>query len=223
MVRIDPKRRAEIGEQKRRRTNGRIVDAALRVIAAKGLDQFSIDDVVTEAGISRGSFYNYYPDKHALVADMADRMHDILASDRYFVPDDTLDMRDNLLAFMRRQALFLRRAHEHSDWGWLIMEVFATQRMARPFLGTQDPEIFFDFMRRLGASGLIAFRSVDAIYDFYIGAMYLTLGRIIRVGDPDVETVIGNFFFHVLLAFGTPRGEVEGMVREALAEPSSVG
>ena len=216
MARIDPKRRAEIGLQKRSRTSGKLVDAALRVIALKGFDLFSIDDVVSEAGISRGSFYNYYPDRSALVTDIADRLHDIMGEAPFHF-DESAGLRQNLIAYLQRQTLFLRRAHEHQDWGRLINEVFASQRTERPFMGTHDPAIFFDFMTRLGESGFIAFRSVDAIYDFFIGSMYFTMARIVAGSDKPVDTLISDFHFHILLAFGLPHDQVDIMVAEALA------
>jgi len=218
MARVNPNRRAEIGREKRKRTNQKIVDAALRVIAAKGLDNFSIDDVVTEAGISRGSFYNYYPDREGLVSDMADRMQDLLRQDGGFVFDPARSMRDNLIGYLRAIAGFLRRAHQKPDWGWLILEVFAAQHMERPFLGSYDPNIFFDLVEELGKSGFIAYRTTEAVYDTYIGALYFTLARIIRVPDGGVEDVLENHFFHMLLAFGMTRDEAEALAKEVLVE-----
>ncbi len=216
MARINPQRRAEIGRLKRHRTNGRIVDAALRVIADKGLDHFSIDDVVTEAGISRGSFYNYYPDRGALITDMADRFHDMLGEMPFQVDEDA-GMRENLVAYLRCQNRCLRKAHEKPDWGRLINEVFASERAERPFMGTHDPEIFFSFMTRLGESGFIAYRSVDAIYDFFIGSMYFTMARIVEGSERPVASLISDFFFHLLLAFGFTREDTERMIEEIMS------
>ncbi len=216
MARINPQRRAEIGQQKRSQTNSRIVDAALRVIAAKGIQLFSIDDVVTEAGISRGSFYNYYPDRAALVTDIADRLHDIM-HEGSFQFDESRSMRDNLVAYMRHQTRFLRRADEHRDWGLLINETFASERTRRPFLGTHDPTVFFGFMTRLGESGFIAYRSTDAIYDFFIGFMYFTMARIVGGSDRPADEHIADFHFHVFLAFGLPADQIGELVAEAMA------
>jgi AcrR family transcriptional regulator len=215
MARINPQRRAEIGQQKRSQTNSRIVDAALRVIAAKGIHLFSIDDVVTEAGISRGSFYNYYPDRAALVTGIADRLHDIMGEEPFHF-DEGKSMRDNLVAYLRRQTHFLRKADEHRDWGTLINETFASERTRRPFMGTHDPAIFFGFMRRLGESGFIAYRSIDAIYDFFIGFMYFTMARIVAGSGRPADSLIADFHFHVLLAFGLPREQIGTMIEEAM-------
>lgn len=46
--------------RKRENTRARLVDAAATVIAAKGFEGARIDDVVSQAGFTRGAFYSNY-------------------------------------------------------------------------------------------------------------------------------------------------------------------
>jgi AcrR family transcriptional regulator len=46
-----------------RRTRQRLIDAARRVFERVGYFDATIDDIITEAGVARGSFYTYFPDK----------------------------------------------------------------------------------------------------------------------------------------------------------------
>ncbi len=46
---------------------GRIVQAALRVLASYGLAKLTVDDVAREAGCSRATLYRYFPGKAALL------------------------------------------------------------------------------------------------------------------------------------------------------------
>ncbi|MAT51668.1 MAG: hypothetical protein CMK32_10850 [Porticoccaceae bacterium] len=59
---------------KRERTRNAIIRAATRLIAEKGLDASSIDDLMATAGMARGTFYNYFQDReevlHAVIADV---------------------------------------------------------------------------------------------------------------------------------------------------------
>jgi AcrR family transcriptional regulator len=48
----------------------RILDASLRVLQAEGALGFTTTRVAAEAGISVGSLYQYFPNKHALVSAM---------------------------------------------------------------------------------------------------------------------------------------------------------
>ncbi len=52
------------------------VDAAQRLIQAKGYDQMSIQDVLDELGASRGAFYHYFDSKTALLEAVVDRIVD---------------------------------------------------------------------------------------------------------------------------------------------------
>jgi AcrR family transcriptional regulator len=51
-----------------------ILDAAQRLVASKGYEQMTIEDILTETGMSKGAFYHYFDSKadllHALVTRM---------------------------------------------------------------------------------------------------------------------------------------------------------
>ena len=51
----------------------RILDASLRVLRDQGALGFTTTRVADEAGISVGSLYQYFPNKHALVSALHDR------------------------------------------------------------------------------------------------------------------------------------------------------
>ena len=66
-MRVNLKARADTAERRRDKTRARLIDAAMRVIAVKGPDAASFGDFALEAGVSRGVFYNYFPDQTELV------------------------------------------------------------------------------------------------------------------------------------------------------------
>ena len=53
---------------KRDRTRCAIVDAAIEIIAGKGLDAASIDELMRAAGMARGTFYNYFQSREEVLA-----------------------------------------------------------------------------------------------------------------------------------------------------------
>lgn len=59
---------------KRAKTRARILAAAFGLFEARGIDATTIDDVRIEAGVSRGSIYNYFPTFDAMLRDMAAHM-----------------------------------------------------------------------------------------------------------------------------------------------------
>jgi AcrR family transcriptional regulator len=52
----------------KQRTRTRIVDSARVLFNRHGFDRVSIDDVMAEAGLTRGGFYKHFPSKDALYA-----------------------------------------------------------------------------------------------------------------------------------------------------------
>lgn len=52
--------RTRVGHERRRRMRARLIEAATLVFAERGPEATQIDDVIREAGVSRGTFYNYF-------------------------------------------------------------------------------------------------------------------------------------------------------------------
>jgi AcrR family transcriptional regulator len=53
---------------------GAFVDVAQRLIATRGYDAFSVQDVLDEVGASKGGFYHYFDSKAELLDAVVDRM-----------------------------------------------------------------------------------------------------------------------------------------------------
>jgi len=66
-----PKTRASTMTKAERRQH--ILLAARDAFAKRGYHQTTVDDIVAEAGVARGTFYLYFEDKRAVLADLFDR------------------------------------------------------------------------------------------------------------------------------------------------------
>jgi Transcriptional regulator len=53
-------------QQRSEETRARILDAAIRRFAIAGYEAASVDDICTEAGVSKGAFYHHFPTKQAI-------------------------------------------------------------------------------------------------------------------------------------------------------------
>jgi AcrR family transcriptional regulator len=60
--------RAESGQRQRAHTRNRIINCAIPIFAAYGADNPTVDDFVKAAGVSRGSFYNYFKTTEELLS-----------------------------------------------------------------------------------------------------------------------------------------------------------
>jgi AcrR family transcriptional regulator len=70
--------RTRVGRERRARTRLRIVEAALRVFAAKGPDVPVIDDFIQAAGVARGTFYNHFKTTDELLSATSNWLEDDL-------------------------------------------------------------------------------------------------------------------------------------------------
>jgi AcrR family transcriptional regulator len=74
MAKINLERRAEIGREKRARTKAQLIAAASTLFAKQEWESVTIDDVVNEAGVAKGTFYTHFNDLNQLAAVVADEL-----------------------------------------------------------------------------------------------------------------------------------------------------
>ncbi|MBF4619263.1 TetR/AcrR family transcriptional regulator [Clavibacter sp. VKM Ac-2873] len=63
-------------DRKKQETRDRLADAAARLFAEHGYDAVAVVDVARAADVSDQTVYNYFPAKHELVLDRADRIRE---------------------------------------------------------------------------------------------------------------------------------------------------
>jgi AcrR family transcriptional regulator len=110
-------RRAEIGRERRERTRGKLIAAAARVIAARGEDNARIDDFITEAGVARGTFYNYFLTREELIEAVWTYVGKT-PFEHILALSETLD--DPAARITANLRLVAERAAADETWGWLI-------------------------------------------------------------------------------------------------------
>ncbi|MDQ0029181.1 TetR/AcrR family transcriptional regulator [Arthrobacter bambusae] len=59
-------------EQNKLATRRAIADAALSVLRSKGIGNFTVEDIAEEAGVSRRTFFNYFPSLEASLASVTE-------------------------------------------------------------------------------------------------------------------------------------------------------
>ncbi|MGO4382070.1 TetR/AcrR family transcriptional regulator [Pseudoduganella sp. RAF53_2] len=72
-----PNHRTRVGAKRREKTRAKLLESALLVFAQKG-PQAVIEDVIAQAGIARGSFYNYFRTNDELLEAVASEINDDL-------------------------------------------------------------------------------------------------------------------------------------------------
>ena len=93
MAKVDPERRAQIGQEKRAKTRAQLISAATSLFAKRAVESVTVDDIVNEARVAKGTFYVHFDDLNALTVAVADELV------RTF--DATYDVADERARFRR--------------------------------------------------------------------------------------------------------------------------
>ena len=123
MANIDPIRRAEIGRQKRARTRAQLVAAANALFARQAVEAVTVDGVIREAGVAKGTFYVHFEDLHALIAAVADEL--VKSIDELLQPV-RLSIDYPALRIAYGCSCFIDRALSDPGWASLAARIAAT-------------------------------------------------------------------------------------------------
>lgn len=128
--------RTRVGRQRRLRTEERIVRAALRVLARKAPENTVIEDFIQEAGIARGTFYNYFRNSDELLQQASQRLIDDMVSDS--IEPQLAELNDPAERYSVGLRLFLRQAQADPEWCRLMARLWSFGLIRQP---TRDIEL----------------------------------------------------------------------------------
>ena len=110
-------RRAEIGRERRERTRARILSAAARVIANRGEDNVTIEDLITAADVARGTFYNYFDSRDMLI----DQLWSHVGQQPFQrIQERCAAIADPAERLVVELRLVIAQAAADETWGWLV-------------------------------------------------------------------------------------------------------
>lgn len=112
-----PKRATERKQDRSKRTELQILNAALRVFARDGISRSRIADIAAEAGISTSNLYEYYKSKEDLAYDVPlSHLASFFEEYRLAVAGKQ-SARERLLLYLSMSADYAR---EHAEWARLL-------------------------------------------------------------------------------------------------------
>ncbi len=118
-------------ERRRRETHARIFDAAMRLFAERGFANTPVEDITEAADVAKGTFFNYFPSKEAILEALAERQLGVVkaaeerAQNAASIRPIVLDMIHGLAERPSRSQLLLRS----------LMGVALTHNSLSNFLG----------------------------------------------------------------------------------------
>lgn len=156
--------------------------AAARVVSELGETRARIDDFIAAAGISRGSFYNYYSTREELLEDLwarfgSEPFHDI--------QQESQSLSDPAERFATEARLVFQRAARDPIWGWLVYSMSATDKVPQDLLSFPRPDLLIGHRQ-----GRFRFSNLDCTTDLIVSALRRALLGILSQGR-EVDYGIG--------------------------------
>ncbi|WP_341921739.1 TetR/AcrR family transcriptional regulator [Hydrocarboniphaga effusa] len=125
----DDQPREPRGARRRRETREKLIEAAFSLMAERGLDAVTINEITEAADVGIGSFYNHFESREALQAAVIDTVFEEFADhlDRLVVAID--DPAEVIAISVRHTVL---RAQHEPLWGqFLVKEGLSTRALTR--------------------------------------------------------------------------------------------
>jgi AcrR family transcriptional regulator len=196
---------------RRERTRRRVLDAAFALMGHERGLAVRIEDICAEAGISRGTFYNYFSGLEQLFDALSfDLSHEfntaVLAT---MARMDSMAARTN--AAMR---YYLERARSNPNWGWAMVNISATG----PFFGAETFASALATVEEGIARGEFAIEDARLGRDLILGTALAAMITQLREGtDVDQPKLVAR---HILRALGVADERVEEVIARPLPQPT---
>ena len=161
-----PDHRRRVGVERSQKTRAHILESAVGVFALKGAHAPVIDDFVRAAGISRGTFYNYFDTTHALLHATIEWLEDDVFGS---MEPEAAAIPDVALRLGTATRMYLRWAAAHRRWCAFVTHV--------PQIGTLARRRLLRDLRDGQKSGVFRFPHVQAAHDLAAGIVAQAVQR----------------------------------------------
>lgn len=108
-----------IGAGKRDRTRSALLDAAVAVVADKGIEAAKISDITTAAGMANGTFYNHFYGKDEILREAA---YGIAIEVTRQIDEDMAGIDDAAKRVVTATSRFIEIVMTERDWALLLLD-----------------------------------------------------------------------------------------------------
>ncbi|MGU7774818.1 TetR/AcrR family transcriptional regulator [Burkholderia sp. MR1-5-21] len=137
------------GARRKRETRMRLLEAAMRLMAEKGMEGVAINEITEAADVGFGSFYNHFESKEAIHAALTDWVFEEFADTLDRVAADLSDPAEVIAVSVRHTLL---RARREPVWGQFLIREGLSARVLTHGLG---PRLQRDLQKGIAAGRFV--------------------------------------------------------------------
>lgn len=211
MAKIDPAKRAEIGRAKSARTREQLLAAARSLYAKQAVESVTVEDVVREAGVAKGTLYVHFKNIEALQMVVADELTqtfvNLLQPRRAIFEDPIERIADGCRTFLHQATL-------NPKWGGLV----ARYAWSFPTVGSAARGLLAEDLYQAARQGRIAEISSDLGTAIVVGIVLQVMLSASEgnVQSPDVPFAV----IAILQSLGVSRREAHAVVKRVIPTKS---
>jgi AcrR family transcriptional regulator len=210
MAKVDLARRAQIGRDRREKTRAQLIQAARALYAKRPIELVTIDDLVGEAGVAKGTFYGHF-----------EHLTDLQVAVAYELAEDfdvllqpfRLTLADPIERVAAGSAAFIREALRDPAWGCLV----ARGAWALPTVESAAQTKLTEDLQLAAAKGRLGALTPELAFDVVIGIVLqaMRVAGESRLSPSDAPMVVEA----ILRALGVALDEAHAIV-ERVFDPA---
>jgi len=204
MARVDLRRRAEIGRERRAKTRSQIIEAARLLFTSRPIASVTVEDVTRQAQVAKGTFYSHFRTLDDLRAAVA---ADLAAAFEDFVESSGLPVADPVARIAAGCAAFIGEAQRDPAWGAVI----ARGACAFPGVASAARERLKTNLRLAQSEARLASFSTEVGFDLVFGVVLQAMRSASegRLSAPDAADIVRG----ILRALGVRAEEADCALR----------
>lgn len=207
--------RTRVGVARREKTRALIMKNAIAVFAKKGPDLPVVDDFIAAAGVSRGTFYNYFNTSSELLAALTGEMSDEALG---VIDPQVLKFDDPATRMCVGTRLYVQVACRYPLWGRFLTRIGSNHAVRGKLLDT--------YLTRDVELGIIAGRfKVDSalvVRDMILGSIFFGIETLLTEAGRSGSSHIEEMMYLVLHGIGLSSEEARQIAFMQLPEVGPV-
>ena len=199
------------------RTRAALIAAGRRLFCERPVDAVTVDDIVQAAGVGKGSFYNHFTDREALVRVISG---EIRAAVERAIDRANADVEDPARRVARACCTYVRFALDEPERAGFLVRVHSSHTA----LATPLNRGLVDDLSRGLAAGRFRIATLEAGVLYVLGVTQMTLGRVVQEPSAVLAVSLAQQMCALMLSgLRVPEAEADLIAAQASEEIVRVG
>ncbi|MEQ3725524.1 TetR/AcrR family transcriptional regulator [Alcanivorax sp.] len=203
--------RTRVGLERRRKMRLRLIESAFVVFSEKSVDLSQIDDVIAQAGVARGTFYNYFRTNEELLSAVGETLSNELIS---LIEETVGEIEDPVEILATGLRLFLRTARMYPKYARFMWRAGLNANSAGHLVYTYLPKHILGCVQRGDFKVKDPVITLELLLGMMLAAMH-AMSTLSVANDMPEEAVR-----HALMAFGVAEARISTLIALPLPEIS---